>query len=116
MLFDLVAGFVLGSVGSWPGDGERAEDPYEQTTGVVGVVALPTIAFCVVLFAGVVNPLLALVAIPLVCVALATGLCLLLQTSGARAVRTALGSGILSFVACGGAWLIAIFATFFKGF
>jgi len=116
MLFDLVAGFVLGSLGSWPGDGRRPEDPYEQTTGLVGVLALPMMAFCLVLFAGVVDPMLALIAIPPVCVALATGLCLLLRTAGTWTARTALGSGVMSFVACGCAWLMAIFVTFFKSF
>lgn len=94
MLFDLVAGFVLGSLGSWPGDGRRPEDPYEQTTGLVGVLALPMMAFCLVLFAGVVDPMLALIAIPLVCVALATGsaCCCARRAPGPPEPRLAQGS------------------------
>lgn len=115
-LFDLLLGMFIGGFGSSPADRGGPHNPAEQATGIVGVVVLPAVGFCLVLFEGLVDPVVALLAIPCACVAVATCLCLILRTSVAWALRLALGCGTFAFVLCGIAWLMAVFAGFFKDF
>jgi hypothetical protein len=115
-VFDLLAGMLVGGLPSSPPGRRGPEDAAEQITGIVGTVALPAIGFCLVLFAGLVDPLIALILLPAACLAIAICLCLLLQTSTAWTLRVALGSLMFSFVFCGAGWLMAVFFGFFRAF
>jgi hypothetical protein len=115
-MLDLLDILFLSFIG-WGSPGwARSEDPADRAAGAVGMLVLPALAFCIVLFGGVVDPMLVLFGIPAACVLIVIGLCVALRVAGIATVRIALCTSISSFLACGTAWLMAVFAAVFRGF
>ena len=114
-MLDLVLALVFGGLGQG-GWSREPRDPSEQAVAAVGLAGLPVVGFCVVLFARILDPWLALVGLPFASGALVIGLCTVLQLPSGSTLRLGAGTTFASFVACATAWLVAGLLTVFRGF
>ena len=114
-MVDLVLALVFGGLGQG-GWSREPRDPAEHAVAAIGLVALPAVAFCIVLFANILEPLLALVALPLTSLLIVIGACKALHLTGGFALRIAAATVFTSFVACATAWLLTGFIALFRAF
>jgi hypothetical protein len=101
---------------NWPGSPSRERSPGENLTGALSMMIFPLLALLIVLLAGVQDPMLALVGIPVWFAAASLLLSWRLRLSTGWTIGTSLGCAVACFVTSGCAYLLGVFASFYSGF
>jgi hypothetical protein len=95
----------------------RPRSASENLSGLLGLVVLPCADFALVLFAGVWSgPVIALFVLPAAFALLTFALSRVLGTSVGWTLKVTLGCAIYSFIASGGAFMLALFTSLWAGF